>query len=106
MASAVAGFLIYRHKRYKRISRLGHHANIKGGDSYRRGDEENKETTVGSWDEGTYDASPSHSVPRHSGNSGLDGVVGTVPEVHGEHIPPYSTELGGTGGVYRCELAT
>lgn len=106
LASAVAGFLIYRHKKYKRSSRLGHHANIRGGDPYPHGDEENKETTVGSWDQGTYDASPTHSVPRDSGSSDLDGVVGTMPEVHGEHIPPYSTELGGTGGVHRCELAT
>ena len=106
MASAVAGFLIYRHRRYKSSSRLGHHANIRGGNSSPRGDEENKETTVGSWDEGTYDASPSHSVTRDSGSSGFAGVVGTMPEVHGEHIPPYSTELGGTGGVYRCELST
>ena len=104
MASAVVGFLIYRHRRYKHSSRLGHHANIRGGDSYPRGDEEHKETTVGSWDQGTYDASPNHSVQRDSGSSGLDGVVGTMPEVHGEHIPAYSTELGGTGGVYRCEL--
>ena len=104
MAALVLGVLIYRHRRHKRSSRLDHLANIRGGDSYPRRDEEHKDTTVGSWDQGTYDASPNHSVPRYSGSGGMDGVVGTMPEVHGEHIPAYSTELGGTGGVHRSEL--
>ena len=104
MASAIMGFFIYRHKRYKQNSRFGHLTNIRGGGSSANGDVENKETTVGSWDEGRFDTPPSDGISREPVGRDGESVVGAIPEVHGEHIPPYSTELGGTAGVQRSEL--
>lgn len=131
VACAVAGFLIYRHRKYQRESRLGHHANIRGGAYYPGSDEENKATTIGSWDERTMDSSQglrpqgvspqvtvsqttssqgvspqSASEPRSGGWGDGGGVFVAVPEVHGEHVPPFTTELKGSSGVWKAELAS
>ena len=46
----------------------------------------------------------SASEPRNGGWGDGGGVVGAVPEVHGEHVPPFTTELKGSSGVWKTEL--
>jgi hypothetical protein len=129
VAFAVAGLLIYRHRNYKRDSRLGHSGNIKGGAYDRGSDEENRDTTIGAWDERTSDSlhgfrtggvsrqgtvshgtssqgvSPqSATEPRGAGWGDRGVFLPGVPEVHGEHVPPFTTELKGSSGVWKAEL--
>ena len=88
---ATVGFLVQRHRRHKKVSRLKHHGNVAAAGLYPAIDE--------TYNVGEEDKIDGIDVEDSSGLQGLER--NNVHEIHGTEIPAYSRELAGSPGVRR-----
>ena len=91
---AIIGFLVQRHRRHKKVSRLGHHGNVAAAGLYPAVD--------GTDEVGEKDKVDGVDVEDSSGLRALERSG--VYELHGTDIPAYSRELPGSPVVPRHEL--